>query len=141
MLLMGCLITTLAAIAILFHISHTTGLHQSAFIFREKLKLYKAVATFTPYSVIPTTLALGIKLWFAALGDASKRLQPYVSMLKQPTPLMKSVLTEYANTPTALISAKAISNAHWLLALIGVGAFATEVCKTVQCSYAEDARF
>ncbi|KAH0025825.1 hypothetical protein KCU78_g4591, partial [Aureobasidium melanogenum] len=33
---------------------------------------------------------------------------------------------EYANTPTALISAKAVSNAHWLLALIGVGAFATE---------------
>ncbi|KAH0360600.1 hypothetical protein KCU65_g9309, partial [Aureobasidium melanogenum] len=75
---------------------------------------------------MPTTIALCIKLWFGAISDSSKRLQPYVSMLKQPTPLSESVLAEYANTPTALISAKAVSNAHWLLALIGIGAFATE---------------
>ncbi|KAH0174627.1 hypothetical protein KCU67_g657, partial [Aureobasidium melanogenum] len=127
LLLVVCLITVLAAIVVLFRVSQTTGLHQSPFTFREHVKIYKAAATFTPYSIIPTTLALCIKLWFAAIGDTSKRLQPYVSMLKQPTSLSRSVLTEYANTPVALISAKATANAHWLLALIGVGAFATEV--------------
>jgi len=50
-------------------------------------------------------------------------------MLKQPTPVLKSVLTEYANTPTAFISVKAVRNAHWVLALLGVGAFATEACE------------
>ena len=129
-----CLSALLAAIVVLFRISRTGGLHQSPLTFQRDLRIFKAVTTFAPYSIVPTVFAVCVKLWFAAIGDTSKRLQPYIAMLKTPSPLFNSVLVEYANTPTALVSLKAFRNGHWILALVGVGAFATEACESIGCA-------
>jgi hypothetical protein len=49
--------------------------------------------------------------------------------VKSPVPTTKSVLAEYINTPIAVVTTKALSNAHWTLALVGLGALATEFRK------------
>jgi len=120
---------TLTSIAVLYRFSSTSGIHQRFLTYQHHFSVFDAAATFTPYSILPTLLAVTIKLWFSAIGDALKRLQPYVSMLKAPTPLANSVLIEYANTPLALISSKAIRSSHLILAIVGVAAFASEACK------------
>ena len=124
-----CLSLILAAIATLYIISRTDGLHQSPFVFRRHLSIFQAAANFAPYSIIPTILAVAVKLWFGAIGESLKRLQPYISMLKGPKSLSDCVLVEYANAPIALITVKAIRHSHLILALVGVGALATEACK------------
>jgi hypothetical protein len=122
------LFALIAALFVLFHMSRAkTGIHQSAFVYQLNLDVLGATTTMAPYSIIPTLCAVGIKLWFEAIGDVFKRLQPYITMSKAPTRLPNSILAEYANTPTPFVSVKAIQHSHWLLVMIGLGAFATEV--------------
>lgn len=125
-----CLCLLLTSISALFYVSRTSGIHQNFFVFRRHLDILKAATTFAPYSILPTLLGVGVKLWLSAIGDALKRLQPYVSMLDAPTPLRGSILAEYTNTPLALISAKAMRHSHFVLALVGVAALASEICKS-----------
>lgn len=51
-------------------------------------------------------------------------------MAHAPIPLKDSVLVEYLNAPIALVSLKAVKHSHWILALAGLGALATEICKS-----------
>jgi hypothetical protein len=122
------LFALIAALFVLFHMSRAkAGIHQSAFVYQLSLDVLGATTTMAPYSIIPTLCAVGIKLWFEAIGDVFKRLQPYITMSKAPTKLPNSVLAEYVNTPTPFVSVKAIQHSHWLLVMIGLGALATEV--------------
>jgi hypothetical protein len=90
--------------------------------------LAETSATLAPYSIIPTFVAIGAKLWFAMAADVVQRYQPYVTMITKPTELYRSVSVEYLNTPTALVSLKAVRSSHWLLASIGAATFLSEAC-------------
>jgi hypothetical protein len=127
-ILLATLLALITALFVLFHMSRAkTGIHQSAFVYQLNLDVLGATTTMAPYSIVPTLCAVGIKLWFEAIGDVFKRLQPYITMSKAPTKLPNSVLAEYANTPTPFVSVKAIQHSHWLLVVIGLGALATEI--------------
>jgi hypothetical protein len=106
--------------------SSKVGLHQAPFIYQMNLEILQKSTILAPYKILPTLLALGVKLWFGAVGDTLRLLQPYISIVKRPVPTTKSVLAEYVNTPLAMVTTKAINNAHWTLALVGLGALATE---------------
>jgi len=93
------------------------------------MNLLQKSTTLAPYKILPTVLALGVKLWFGAVGDTLKLLQPYISMVKGPVPITKSVTAEYVNTPIAMATMKALINTHWILALVALGALATEFCQ------------
>ncbi|KAI4723658.1 hypothetical protein E4T48_00056 [Aureobasidium sp. EXF-10727] len=121
------LLALLACIATLYQISRTSGVHQAPFVYEFKTQIFNTAATLAPYSILPTLLAVGVKLWIAAVGDTLKRLQPYITMAKAPTLVADSVLVEYLNTPTALVTLKAVKHSHWILALAGLGALATEL--------------
>lgn len=129
MLLASFLVLLTAAITALYTMSVTAGLHQAPFVYRINLDILQRPATLAPYRILPTILALVVKLWFGAAGDTLKLLQPYISMVKGPVPLDKSVLAEYVNTPIAVVTPKALRNTHWTLALVGLGALATEFCE------------
>jgi len=109
--------------------SSTAGLHQAPFIYQMNMNLLQKSTTLAPYKILPTVLALGVKLWFGAVGDTLKLLQPYISMVKGPVPITKSVTAEYVNTPIAMATMKALINTHWILALVALGALATEFCQ------------
>ncbi|CAD0085301.1 unnamed protein product [Aureobasidium mustum] len=125
LLLVTILVALLASLIVLYSMSRTGGIYQSAFVYQLNLP----VGTFAPYSILTTLLAILVKLWFGAVSDTLKRLEPYVSATKEPITLSRSVLAEYVNTPIAIAMFKAVKHSHWTLALIGLGAFATEACK------------
>ena len=127
--LLSFMIALIAALATLYAVSCTAGIHQTAFVYQLSLNVLDLSTTLAPYSIIPTLLAVGVKLWFGAAADTLKMLQPYISLMKSPTTAPDSLLAEYVNTPISLASAKALKHSHWMLALVGLGAFATEVCK------------
>jgi hypothetical protein len=129
MLLGSLLIVLTATIALLYSMSSTAGLRQAPFVYQMNLIVLQKSTTLAPYKILPTLLALGVKLWFGAAGDTLELLQPFMSMVKSPVPTTKSVLAEYVNTPIAVATTKALGNAHWTLALVGLGALATEFCK------------
>lgn len=128
-ILLGSLLLLLtAAITVLYIVFRTAGLHQAPFVYRMTLHVRETAATLAPYKIVPTLLALGVKLWFGAVADALKMVQPYISMVQAPVPVTNSVMVEYANTPIALAATKALNNAHWTLALVALGALASEFC-------------
>lgn len=123
------LLSLVTAITVLYIVSCNTGIHQSLFVFQLNLEIFNNSTTLTPYSIIPTIFAVAIKLWFGAVGDTLKMYQPYVSLVKAPVAVSNSVLAEYINTPIALAFIKAFKLCHWNLALVGLGALATEICE------------
>lgn len=129
-ILLFFLLILLAAIATFYQISRTSGIHQVPFVYEFKTQIFDAAATLAPYSILPTLIAVGVKLWIAAVGETLKRFQPYIAMAHAPIPLKDSVLVEYLNAPIALVSLKAVKHSHWILALAGLGALATEICKS-----------
>ncbi|KAI4716309.1 hypothetical protein E4T48_07491, partial [Aureobasidium sp. EXF-10727] len=125
-LILLVLLALIAVLVVLYKISRAGGLHQTALLDQLNVNILELSTTLTPYSIIPTLLAVGIKLWFRAIAETFKRLQPFVVMAKSPETPSNSISAEYANTPIALVSIKALKHSHWLLALIGAGAFVTE---------------
>ena len=113
--------------------SSTVGLHQAPFFYQINMNILQKSTTLAPYKILPTVLALGVKLWFGAVGDTLKLLQPYISMVKAPVSTTKSVLVEYVNQPIAVATTKAMRNAHWTLAVVALGALATEFCQYSSC--------
>ncbi|KAI5203569.1 hypothetical protein E4T39_04140 [Aureobasidium subglaciale] len=110
----------------LYILSREGRLHQTVLVKALNLHALKLSTTLTPYSIIPTLIAVGLKLWFKAAAETFKRLHPFISMVKSPAPVSASISAEYANTPITFVTIKAFKHSHWLLALIGVGALVTE---------------
>ena len=132
MTLLAVLACLAAALIALFVVSKGPGLHQSALVFQTNLALHsKSIVGLAPYSIKPTIFALAVKLWWGALEEAFKRLQPYVTMAKNPTKPSHGIALSYINSPMVLASGRAFRKGHWLLALVSLGAFWTEVCKCV----------
>ncbi|TIA16947.1 hypothetical protein D6C81_05754 [Aureobasidium pullulans] len=125
-LLTSFLFSLLAGLAVLYRLSSSTGFYQTPVAYQLQLHIAQTTATLAPYTIVPTFLAIGAKLWFAMVTDSVQKYQPFVAMMGRPANLSESISVEYHNTPTALVSLKALKSSHWLLALLGVGAFASE---------------
>lgn len=128
-LLLAILAALIAVLAVLYNLSRTGRLSQALLVDQLNIDVLELSTTLTPYSIIPTLIAVAVKLWFRASAETFKRLQPFVSIADSPSSTSDSVSAEYANTPIALASIKALKHSHWILALIGAGAFVTEACK------------
>lgn len=85
------------------------------------------VITFAPYSIIPTLIAVAIKVWWDTMDRKLRGLQPYVSMSQSPTRLLKGLSLSYASTPILWLVSKAARNRHFLLALVAFGAVTSEL--------------
>ncbi|THX43800.1 hypothetical protein D6D10_00823 [Aureobasidium pullulans] len=125
-LLLAILAALIAVLAVLYNLSRTGRLSQALLVDQLNIDVLELSTTLTPYSIIPTLIAVAVKLWFRASAETFKRLQPFVSIADSPSSTSDSVSAEYANTPIALVSIKALKHSHWILALIGAGAFVTE---------------
>ncbi|THX45265.1 hypothetical protein D6D08_10427, partial [Aureobasidium pullulans] len=125
-LLTSFLFSLLAGLAVLYRLSSSTGFYQTSVAYQLQLHIAQTTATLAPYTIVSTFLAIGAKLWFATVTDSVQKYQPFVAMMGRPAKLSESISVEYHNAPTALVSLKALKSSHWLLALLGVGAFASE---------------
>lgn len=73
-----------------FNIGHRKPidpLYRSAFVYVSDIKVGSLnITTLAPYSTVPTLVAVGIKLWWATMDSASRRLTPFLAMAKSPAP-------------------------------------------------------
>lgn len=122
--------TLIVGLAILYVEARRSALHQTFFVYQHNFSAEnRFVTALAPYSIIPTLIAILVKLWWSALEDTFKRLQPYIMMAREPTMVSRGLEISYSHTKSLWTVWKAISNKHWLLALICLGAFWTEVCE------------
>ena len=120
----------MGGIVALFVKSKESSLYQTIFVYQKNFSIGGGIiADIAPYSIIPTLLAIIIKLWWGALESTFKRLQPFIAMTRRPTKASEGITLSYVDTFMLWASWKAKKNRHWLLALITLGAFLTEVCK------------
>jgi hypothetical protein len=129
-LLLASLLALVGAILALYEVSIRGGLHQQALVHELDFAFADTITRIAPYSIIPTLIAVGVKLWYRAIEENFRRWQPFLAMTNKPAPVSQSLLVEYANAPLALMSIKAAKNSHYMLALVGLGALATEICKS-----------
>jgi hypothetical protein len=115
-----------AVILVLFILSHTTGLYQSAFTYETQFSSSE-ILTFAPYSIVPTLLAVGVVLWWENIDDTFRRLQPYVSMAQKAVPISPVIGLSYLNTLSIGSVVRALANKHWLVALVSFGAVLGQV--------------
>ena len=131
-MLLAFLASNAAALIALLVVSKGPGLSQSAFISQLSVSFDSySLFTLAPCSIVPTLLAVLVKLWWAALEENFKRLQPYIMMAREPTKVSRGIALSYINSPQILASAKAVSRGHWLLALVCLGAFWTEIRRSI----------
>ena len=117
-------------IGVLFAFSRGPGLYESAFVYQLNVSIFKSpVATLAPYSIVPTLVAVTVSLWWGSLEATFRRLQPFVTMTKEPTAISCGATLSYASSYLLWAVAKAISKRHWVLALVCMGAFFTQICK------------
>jgi hypothetical protein len=121
----------IAGIAVLFIESRRSALYQTAFVYQKSISFGNGItANLTPYSIIPTLIAVIVKLWWGALEGTFKKLQPYIMMARQPTKASRGLTLSYIDSVMLWASWKAATKSHWLLALISLGTFTTEICKS-----------
>jgi Protein of unknown function (DUF3433) len=132
LLLIVVLFALVATLAVLFSLSQRSKLRGNTLLYQVDIsvRIKNALSLpLTPYSIIPTLLAIGVKLWWGTIVDVFKRLQPFVEMTAKPTKVSRSFGLTYATTSLPVAPIKAMINRHWLLALILFGAVLTEICK------------
>lgn len=82
-----------------------------------------------PYSIIPTLLAVSIKIWWESIDQTFRRLQPYVSMARNPTESSRGPNLTYINSPSLWAAGEAVKYRHWLFTLVASGAVFAEICQ------------
>lgn len=87
------------------------------------------LGSFTPFSIVPTTLAVLLGLWWNSLDATFRVLQPYVSMTQSPREIRRGAYVSYQSSYWLWASGKALKNRHWLLSLVTLGTFLAQACE------------
>jgi hypothetical protein len=111
-----------------FYFSNDDKLYRTAFVYKATVRILQS-ATFAPYSIIPTFLAIGVSLWWQIIDKTFRRLQPYLAMSKQPVSIKHSSALSYQSSYLAWAAVKAAMHKHWLLAVITIGSTICQIRK------------
>ncbi|KAH7117703.1 hypothetical protein B0J11DRAFT_493408 [Dendryphion nanum] len=119
----GLLIAFLLAVTILYSFAGREQLHQRLFVFETNLKFLNGpLSTFAPFSILPTLFAVGIGVWWDALDQVFRSLQPYISMAQlSGTTVSQGPNLTYQYSYWVYAAAKAVKNKHWVLFLVTLG--------------------
>jgi Protein of unknown function (DUF3433) len=118
----------ISAIAAMYAVSQGTGLFDAALV-AQKIVMFGhyRLGALALDSIIPTLIAVLLKLWWEVVDDVSRRLTPFLSILDKPQPAHKFATLTYSSSPILWIILKPIKNKHLKLALITLGTIAAEV--------------
>ncbi|EXJ68749.1 uncharacterized protein A1O5_08543 [Cladophialophora psammophila CBS 110553] len=116
-----------AGLIAMYVLSKGPGVYQRLFTFQNKIKIgsYR-LGALAPYKVVPTLIAVTVRLWWTAIDGSFRRLTPFLAMAQKLRRPSDGATLSYATTPILWITTVAISKMHWLLALVTLGAFFTE---------------
>ena len=130
--LLGPLLVSLFAIILAAAISYSlysdSGISQSLVSSEFNLNRDdKLLIDWAPYSIVPTLLAVALMLWWDAMDQKLRQLQPFVSMTKQATSLENGAKLSYAATPILWIIGKAARNQHLLVSVVAFGVLLSQI--------------
>jgi hypothetical protein len=128
------IIAILVAVSVLYHFAVRNKLYKTAFVYRATIHMLQS-AKFAPYSILPTLLAVGVELVWDSIESTIRRLQPYLSMTKKPTPIKDGSGLSYQSSYLAWSALKALKHKHWLLAMISTGSVVCKICKSSEDIY------
>lgn len=122
------LVAILVTLGILFHTFFNSGISSRPFSSNPSNNNdNSALVAVAPYSIIPTLIAVGIKLWWDPIENTFRTLQPYVSMAQWPTPPSKGTELSYFISPVLWVIGKATMNRHFFLASITLGGLLSQI--------------
>ncbi|KAJ5156118.1 hypothetical protein N7492_008921 [Penicillium capsulatum] len=125
------LVVMVVGVAVLYHYAEDSRLYGKAFIYNVKISfLGSGMSSVAPFSMIPTVLATLLGLWWSAIDDNFRRLQPYLSMAKHESPYRKGVDLSYQTTYWFWAAVKAVMNKHWLLFFVTLGSTLSPIFTT-----------
>ena len=74
-------------------------------------------------------IAVGIGLWWSAIDENFRRLQPFLAMSNDNLKYSQGINPSYKSSYWVWAAPKAARNRHWLLFLITLGATLTPICR------------
>lgn len=126
---MFTLCAALTVLIVLYWYSRKYGLYESAWTYQVPIgKGQQPLAKFAPYSIIPTLLAVAIGLWWVAIENLFRTVQPFISMTRVAASDNGSGLS-YQSSYLIWAAVRVVSRKHWVLAFICTGAFLSQICK------------
>lgn len=133
MILLGLVISLAAVIvgvAVLYHFAEGSQLYQKFFVYQASISTFNGkIPTIAPFSIIPTLIAVGIGLWWSAIDENFRRLQPFLAMSNDNLKYSQGINPSYKSSYWVWAAPKAARNRHWLLFLITLGATLTPICR------------
>ena len=123
------------AITVVHRFANGSDLKKQFFTYRLNVDALGRLGSFTPFSVIPTTFAVLLGLWWNSLDVAFRVLQPYVSMSQAPREIDRGAYISYQSSYWLWATVKATKNRHWLLALVTFGTLLAQAC---ECQSSQD---
>ncbi|KAJ4294300.1 hypothetical protein N0V90_007990 [Kalmusia sp. IMI 367209] len=115
--------TLVMAIAVVHRFASDSDLKKGFFTYQLNINALGRLGSFTPFSIIPTTLAVLLGLWWNSLDTTFRSLQPYVSMSQAPREIHRGAFVSYQSSYWLWATGKAAKNRHWLLSLVTFGTF------------------
>lgn len=128
--LISVLIAVVVGVCVLWHFAVSVGLYEEAFVYQVNMSfLSNSMSSVAPVSMIPTLIATIIGLWWGAIDDTFRRLQPYIAMSDGDPPISRGADLSYQSSFWLWACIKAAMNKHWLLSLLTLGSTLSPVCK------------
>jgi hypothetical protein len=107
------LIALVVAISVLYRSADQSALHQKVFIYRTNIKKLGRLGAFTPFSIIPTLLAVVVGLCYDSIDKTYRALQPFVSISTTSAPISTDAKLSYQSSYWLWTSGKAACNKYW----------------------------
>jgi len=118
------------AISVLLGFSETNDLYQTAFVYQIDFQVAgMQLDAINPAAILTTFLAGCIALWWGAVDNSIRKLQPFLALAKTPVTTTEGAGLSYETSYLLWAAARAIKRRHWVLALVSCGAFYAEICK------------
>ncbi|KAI0901387.1 hypothetical protein F4806DRAFT_492275 [Annulohypoxylon nitens] len=119
---------TLIVIAYLYWYSGMYGLYQTAFVYAFDISIGGVdLSNVNPASIITTFVAVLIGLWWGSLETTLRRIQPFLSLAKEPVSGDEGLLVSYISSYLLHAVWKASRRRHFVLATVCGGAFLAEI--------------
>jgi hypothetical protein len=123
------LVAMVVGVGVLYHYAQASDLFQKAFVYQLDVSFFSgSMSSIAPFSMIPTIIAVGIGLWWSAIDENFRRLQPYLSMAKHDPPYRQGVDLSYQTSYWFWAATKAAFNKQWLLFLVTLGSTLSPIC-------------
>ncbi|PVH93069.1 hypothetical protein DM02DRAFT_604449 [Periconia macrospinosa] len=127
-MLLTLLLGLLIAISVLHEIAVDGALYQGVFVYQVDTSLFSDYwAAFSPFSFLPSIIAILIGLWWGSLDGTIRSLEPYVSMSRSPKPMASGVGLAWTSSYWIWASVRAIRKKNWGIAGLTLGTTLSQI--------------